>query len=123
MSIARHTTYNIVGAIVPIAVSLVTVPLYLTVIGLDRYGVLSICWLLLGYFNIFDLGLGRATAQKIATLAHSDPSERSRAFWTGAGFSLALVMLALLVFVPISAVALGTMNLPSSALRLEVSES
>ena len=36
MSIVRHTSYNVIGAVVPIVVSLITVPLYLKLIGLER---------------------------------------------------------------------------------------
>ena len=64
MSIARHTGYNVVGALVPIAVSLVTVPFYLRIVGLERYGILSICWVLVGYFAFFDFeskGYGATT--------------------------------------------------------------
>src|SRR4051812_31203755 len=61
VSVARHTTYNVVGALTPVVVSLVTVPLYLKTVGLDRYGILNLCWLLVGYFALFDFGMGKAT--------------------------------------------------------------
>ena len=123
VSIARHTVYNVVGALVPVAVSLVTVPFYLKVIGLDRYGLLAICWLLVGYFALFDFGLGRATAQKIATLAGAAPYERNQVFWTGASLSLVFALVAVAVFAPLASVGLGMMKLADEGLRQEVNVS
>jgi O-antigen/teichoic acid export membrane protein len=122
MSIARHTAYNVVGSTVPIAVSLVTVPLYIKAIGVDRYGLLAICWLLVGYFNLFDFGLGRATSQKVATLANASAADRSRIFWTSVLLSSALCVVAVIVFAPAAAIGLGLMKLSPSAggLRGEV---
>ncbi|MBA3666272.1 MAG: oligosaccharide flippase family protein [Sphingomonas sp.] len=121
MSVAKHTVYNLAGSVIPIAVSVVTVPLYLKSIGLDRYGVLAICWLLVGYFNLFDFGLGKATSQKLATMARSTSLERSRIFWTSALLSASLSLIAVLVFVAIAPTALGSIKLADPTLRKEVS--
>ncbi len=81
-SIRRNTLINLTGAIVPILVSLTTVPLYLHLIGNARYGVLAIVWALLGYFSIFDLGLGRATSNQVARLRTAAPMQTATLFWT-----------------------------------------
>ena len=82
MSITRNTTYNVIGTLVPVIVALVTIPIYIKMIGDERYAVLSIAWLLLGYFGVFDLGIGKAAAQRISIL-QTKSYEKSMTFWSG----------------------------------------
>src|SRR6266404_9322882 len=84
MSIKRNTLINLAGATAPMLVSLMTVPLYLRLVGEARFGVLVLVWLFVGYFEFFDFGIGKATANQLARLRDAPPSEREAAFWTGA---------------------------------------
>lgn len=93
MSIGRHTAYNIAGSVTPIFLALATIPLYIAAIGTERYGALAIAWLILGYFGLFDMGLGRAVAQRIAKLSDSSEAHRAAVFWTAIAVNLALGLL------------------------------
>lgn len=99
MSVYRHTAYNLVGTAVPIFLALISIPIYLSLIGEQRYGMLSIAWLLLGYFGAFDLGIGRAAAQRIAKLEKA-PTSRAQSFWTALSLNSVLGVLGGLIIWP-----------------------
>ncbi|HEX8380427.1 MAG TPA: flippase [Allosphingosinicella sp.] len=120
MSISRHTSYNLLGALLPLGIALVTVPLYLRVVGPERYGLLSICWLLLGYFGLFDFGISRAVSQKIASLRDQGDEARSETFWTGLALTLALAAIAIPLSFPLADLALSFIDVPAGPLGGEV---
>lgn len=99
MSIAKHTALNLLGTAVPILVALASIPVYINLIGEQRYGMLSIAWVLLGYFGVFDLGIGRAAAQRIASLGNAH-TQRSHCFWTALAMNGALGVLGGLLIWP-----------------------
>jgi O-antigen/teichoic acid export membrane protein len=64
--IAKNTLLNLLGQVLPMGVGIVTIPMIVHGLGPDGYGLLSIAFLVLGYFTIFDLGLSRATIKFVA---------------------------------------------------------
>src|SRR5918998_1230956 len=64
--LARNTIFNFAGQAAPLLVALVAIPLLIEGLGTDRFGVLTLAWIVIGYFSLFDLGLGRAMTQLVA---------------------------------------------------------
>lgn len=64
--LARNTVWNLLGQILPMVVGIVTIPVIIRAMGVDRFGVLSLAWVVVGYFSLFDLGIGRALTKLVA---------------------------------------------------------
>ncbi|MFL5296744.1 MAG: flippase [Phenylobacterium sp.] len=120
MSVSRHTAYNLVGQVIPILLSLVTVPFYLRLVGAERYGVLAIAWLLLGYFGLFDLGLGRATAFRLAAQKDASPQARANTLWAALIVNLLMGAVGSLVLWGAATLFFGTLFKVSADLKVEV---
>jgi len=41
VSISRHATYDVLGATVPLVITVATVPLYLALQGAERFGIIN----------------------------------------------------------------------------------
>lgn len=69
VSIARGTLLNLAGHVAPLVAALVAVPVLVAALEPARFGFVSIAWVIVGYFGLFDLGLGRALTRVIAERA------------------------------------------------------
>lgn len=95
----RHNVvYNLVGSLAPIAITLLTVPIYIRVVGEARFGVLALLWAVFGYFGVFDFGLSRATAHRLATMRHAPLPERTRVFYTACALNIGFGLVASIIF-------------------------
>lgn len=66
MRILRSTLLNIVGFTAPLLAALYALPVLADRLGAERFGFLSLAWIAVGYFSMFDLGIGRALSRLIA---------------------------------------------------------
>ncbi len=81
--LARNTLVNLVGQVIPRLVGLGAIPIIVRGLGTDGYGILSLALLVLGYFSLFDLGLGLATTKFVAAyLGQNRVEEVPRLVWT-----------------------------------------
>ena len=116
MSILKHTGYNLLGSLLPMIVGIVTVPMYLRLVGDSRYGVLAIVWLFLGYFGLFDPGITRAALFHIARLNGDEQArERESVFWTALVVNLGFGLVGgIVLYLAARPLFMSTFKMPAS---------
>lgn len=70
--ILANTGWNMMGLLLPLVSAIIAIPILITQTGTERFGILSLIWVLVGYFALFDLGLGRAVTKLVSEFAHTN---------------------------------------------------
>lgn len=63
---ARNALLNFVAQGAALVVGVVAVPFIVRGLGTEQFGLLSLAWVILGFFTVFDLGMARATTKFVA---------------------------------------------------------
>ncbi len=89
MSIRKNIWWNLCGSAGPMVIGFASIPYIYQHIGIERIGVLTLIWALIGYFSIFDFGLGRAITQRIASqTSHKTEQQKLTTATTGVYLTL-----------------------------------
>jgi O-antigen/teichoic acid export membrane protein len=93
MSVGKDTSFNLVAAMAPVLFMLVTTPIYLHVIGPERFGTLAICWTIVGALGFASLGMGPALSHRLARMGREASAACSNHVWMALliGFAASLV--------------------------------
>ena len=75
MSLRRNTLWNLAGAGAPLLVALFAIPYLLHALGTEGFGVLTLVWALIGYFSLFDFGVGRALTYELGRRSSAKSSD------------------------------------------------
>jgi len=62
----KNSIYNFIGLSLPMTVAFFCIPKLIIQLGDARFGILSLIWVVVSYFNMFDLGLGRSLTHSIS---------------------------------------------------------
>lgn len=73
--LARNVSWNLLGTGAPLLVALVAIPVLIEELGTARFGILTLAWMVVGYFSLFDLGIGRALTKLVAEKLGKDQHE------------------------------------------------
>lgn len=69
--LSRNIFANYLTVIWMGSLSILLIPFYLRFLGADQWGIVAICMLLQGFFNLLDAGLGQIMPRDIARVAHN----------------------------------------------------
>jgi O-antigen/teichoic acid export membrane protein len=116
--LARNVAFNLTAQVVPLAAAVVAIPKLIAALGASGFGILTLVWAAIGYFGLFDLGLGRALTHAIAVrVGRGETDDLGAVTWTG------LALMAVFGIVGGAALAIATpflvdraLNVPTDAL-------
>ncbi len=81
--LARNAFWNFGGMAAPLVVAIFVVPLLIAGMGKERFGLLGIIWVGIGYFSLFDMGLGQALTKLVAErLGRDHAADLPEIMWT-----------------------------------------
>jgi O-antigen/teichoic acid export membrane protein len=101
--LARNSALNVFGLVAPLAAAFVAGPILISALGSPRFGVLTLVWAFIGYFSLFDFGIGRALTQAASEAIGAEDTDRLRRV-TGSALA-GMTVLGLLGTVVVIAVA------------------
>ena len=87
--LVNNTFYFLLSQVVPLLVAIFSIPLLINGLGVERFGVLTLVWMVTGYYSLFDFGVGRALTKMVSErLGAGDVKEIPALVWTALFFVL-----------------------------------
>jgi O-antigen/teichoic acid export membrane protein len=113
--LAHNTVLNFIGMVVPLIVAVFSMPFVIKGLGTERFGILSLSWVVLGYFGLFDLGLSQATTKFVAeALGRNEVERLPRLVWTALGLQVILGIIGCLLCITCIPFLVGrVLNVPT----------
>lgn len=103
LTLVRNTLINFVGHVVPLAIGVIVIPFIVRELETERFGLLSLVWVMVSCFGIFDLGLGRATTKYVAeAFGKGEKDLVPPLVWTGVTLQLMLGILGAIILISIT---------------------
>lgn len=97
-AVVKNAARNLLGQGLPLVVAFYCIPQLISVLGVERFGFLTLIWVVVGYLSIFDLGLGQALTKLVAEqIGHGEHDKIPALFWTAMWLMCGLGVAGLLI--------------------------
>jgi len=121
-SIAKNSIYNILGNIIPLIFALALIPIIIDGLGEEKFGILNLAWVVIGYFSFFDFGIGRTLTKIIAEKIGLKQTEKIPSlFWTSLYLMLGISLLGTLILIFLTPTLVYSFFNISKEIQLEAS--
>ncbi len=122
--ILKNSSLNLVGQVIPLLIGILTIPRLLHDLGNNRFSILTIIWMALGYFTFFDLGLGRAIIKLVADkIGEGNRKEIPSIFWSSTFIMLIVSLLGSILVLQLGPYIVSSFVDLASDIRKEVLDS
>lgn len=96
MSLIRNSAWNIAGLAVPILIAIPAMGFLARLLGVEKFGLFTLAYAVVGYASIFDAGLSRAVVRAVAMYSE-DENQLRKILGTSTCFIFALSLLATII--------------------------
>ncbi len=114
--IAKNTIYNLFGYGIPAIFAVFFIPALIHGLGVERFGILSLAWIVIGYFSFFDFGIGKSLTKIIAEkIGQNKIDEIPGIFWNSMFlmfFISAIITIVFLFLAPALVKSIFTISMP-----------
>ena len=98
--VAKNTIYNLLGYGLPLIIAVVLIPPLIKGLGEERFGILNLAWVVIGYFSFFDFGIGRTLTKIVSEkIGLNKTEEIPGIFWTSFFLMLVISLIGTLVLI------------------------
>ncbi|MHA7847606.1 flippase [Serratia sp. D1N4] len=119
----KNISWNLVGFVFPILAAIVIIPLLMKNIGMERFGILTLIFALIGFMNIFDFGLTRSITNSVVKYRNSE-TQLLASIKTGWFIIVVLLsVVALLILLFHRSITESIFNVSNAVLEQEVNNS
>ncbi len=118
--LAGNVLWSLLGVGAPAVVAVFCLPLLTRRLGTDRLGMLTLAWVVVGYFSLFDFGLSRALTKLVAEkLGQPDATGIPSLVWTSIKLMGAIGLIGTAIMAAVSTWIVGSIVKVPENLRAE----
>jgi O-antigen/teichoic acid export membrane protein len=113
--LAKNSLYNILGQVFPTLAAIFSIPILINALGASGFGVLTLVWMVTGYFSLLDLGISRALTKHLSEkLGRGDLDDIPNLIWTALMLAFLMGLIgALMISLGSTTLAYDVFKIPS----------